>query len=255
MNLFLDRSIATNYRSTSQKIRIMSENWVGHSISCPSCGNSLDNFNNNAPVADFLCSICHEEFELKSKMNSFGKKINDGAYQTMITRITSPHSPHLFLLNYSKEDYSVLNFCVVPSHFFTPTIIEKRKPLSTTARRAGWTGCNILYSEIPNSGKIYYIKNTKVFTKKVVQNSWQKTNFLRDVTNQESKGWILDIMKCVESLNRNEFALNDIYKYEEFLRLKHPNNNFIKDKIRQQLQKLRDKGYLEFKGKGKYKVI
>ncbi|MCB9805227.1 hypothetical protein H6769_06535 [Candidatus Peribacteria bacterium] len=38
-------------------------------------------------------------------------------------------------------------------------MIEKRKPLSSTARRAGWTGCNILLNLIPESGKIYYIQN------------------------------------------------------------------------------------------------
>ena len=32
-------------------------------------------------------------------------------------------------------------------------------------------------------------------------------------------------------------------------------NNFIKDKIRQQLQILRDKAIIEFVGRGKYKKI
>jgi len=36
---------------------------------------------------------------------------------------------------------------------------------------------------------------------------------------------------------------------------KHPDNHHIKAKIRQQLQFLRDKGYLQFFGSGKYKVI
>jgi type II restriction enzyme len=39
------------------------------------------------------------------------------------------------------------------------------------------------------------------------------------------------------------------------LRNKYPNNNFIKDKIRQQLQKLRDKWYLEFLERGKYRIL
>ncbi|NCO31611.1 hypothetical protein GW891_02085 [bacterium] len=55
--------------------------------------------------------------------------------------------------------FSVNDFFVVPKYFFISEIIEKRKPLSITARRAGWTGSNILFSKIPNSGKIYYIEN------------------------------------------------------------------------------------------------
>lgn len=42
------------------------------------------------------------------------------------------------------------------------------------------------------------------------------------------------------------FSLNDIYSFENFLKSKHPNNNNIRDKIRQQLQFLRDKGMVKF---------
>lgn len=46
-----------------------------------------------------------------------------------------------------------------------------------------------------------------------------------------------------------------MYKFEEKLKTKYPNNNFIKDKIRQQLQILRDKGIIEFSTRGNYKKI
>lgn len=45
-----------------------------------------------------------------------------------------------------------------------------------------------------------------------------------------------------------------IYGFEKTLQAKHPENNFVKDKIRQQLQYLRDKGYLTFKGQGRYSL-
>ena len=38
-------------------------------------------------------------------------------------------------------------------------------------------------------------------------------------------------------------------------KITYPNNNFIKDKIRQQLQILRDKGLIDFVGRGNYKKI
>ncbi|MDD2516549.1 MAG: restriction endonuclease, partial [Candidatus Gracilibacteria bacterium] len=82
-----------------------------------------------------------------------------------------------------------------------------------------------------------------------------KTLFLRDKNSIESKGWILDIMKCIEMLKKKEFTLQEIYNFEPILRQKYPNNNFIKDKIRQQLQFLRDKGYLEFEGSARYRVL
>ena len=46
-----------------------------------------------------------------------------------------------------------------------------------------------------------------------------------------------------------------MYSFEKYLKEKYPNNNFIKDKIRQQLQFLRDKGLIEFKSRGTYKKI
>ena len=49
--------------------------------------------------------------------------------------------------------------------------------------------------------------------------------------------------------------LNQIYSFENELKIKHPENNFIKDKLRQQLQYLRDKGFIEFLGNGHYRKI
>jgi len=48
-------------------------------------------------------------------------------------------------------------------------------------------------------------------------------------------------MNIVESLEKKEFELQDIYNFENDLRILHPENNNIKAKIRQQLQVLRDK--------------
>jgi type II restriction enzyme len=48
-------------------------------------------------------------------------------------------------------------------------------------------------------------------------------------------------MIYIEKLNKKEFTLDEIYSFEHELKLKHPENNNIKPKIRQQLQFLRDK--------------
>ncbi len=62
-------------------------------------------------------------------------------------------------------------------------------------------------------------------------------------------------MNCVDRLNKKEFFLSDMYNFEEELKIKYPDNKHIKDKIRQQLQFLRDKGYLEFLGRGRYRLF
>ncbi len=255
MNLFFDKKLADDYTSSSQKIRVLTEHWVDKQVYCPNCGHfDIDKYGNNKPVADFFCSNCKEDYELKSKKNSVGTKIVDGAYRTMIERLQSTNNPNFFLLNYDLLDFSVLNFFVIPKHFFVPDIIEKRKALSQTARRAGWVGCNILLQSIPQTGKIFFVKNRQIELRESVIANWQKTLFLREEKEISAKGWLLDVMSCVEKLGSKEFNLDEVYAFEKFLNKKHPENKHIKDKIRQQLQVLRDKGYLEFIKRGRYRL-
>ncbi len=255
MQTVFNTKIANQYKSNAQKIRVLSEDWAKNEVFCPNCGSNIINFENNRPVADFYCPKCNEEYELKSKKNSIGKKIVDGAYSTMIERLQSTTNPNFFFLIYDLQSYEIIDFLVIPKHFFIPGIIEKRKPLSKNARRAGWIGCNILLEHIPKSGKIFYIKNGQIRAKENVIDDWQKTLFLRDAKKLELKGWILDVMNCIDILNKSEFTLQEIYAFESFLKKKHPENKHVKDKIRQQLQFLRDKGYLKFLGNGKYQLI
>ena len=60
---------------------------------------------------------------------------------------------------------------------------------------------------------------------------------------------------CVEKIPTKDFTLNQMYAFENALKVKHPENNFIKDKIRQQLQYLRDKGFIEFVTPRHYRKI
>lgn len=252
MNLQLDESVATNYRSASQKIRVMSENWILNNSFCPCCGNKhIDKIRNNAPVADMRCHVCGEIFELKSKRNNIGAKIMDGAYHTMIERITSNTNPQLFIMQYSPTLF-VTNLTFIPKFFFTPNIIERRKPLSSNARRAGWIGCNILYQKIPEQGKLPIIRDGKETDVATVLRRYDKIKSLQ-TDNIKLRGWMLDILNCVNEISSKVFTLRDVYKFAERLSKNHSDNRNIEAKIRQQLQFLRDRGFIEFVGRGVYK--
>lgn len=254
MNLVFNKNLAKGYKSNSQISRLLTEDWVLRNSYCPCCGTlPLNEFENNRPVADFYCKKCSEEFELKSKGGKLSKIINDGAYNAMIERINSDNNPNFFFLTYSKQ-WTVNDFLIIPKQFFTSDIIIKRPPLSNTAKRAGWVGCNIDISKVAETGKVFLVKNARTIDTKIVTDSFKKTLFIRDKSN-EAKGWILSIMKCIDSIKENSFSLNEVYKFENQLKQKYPNNNFIKDKIRQQLQILRDKGIIEFSGRGNYKKV
>ena len=143
---------------------------------------------------------------------------------------------------------------MIPKHYFTPNIIIQRKPLPETTKRAGWIGCNIDISKIPESGRIFIVKDSKEIPKDKVEIKLQSTSFLKG-QKLDSRGWIIDILNCVDRIQGNDFTLEQVYAFENQLKLKHPENNHIKDKIRQQLQYLRDKGILEFTSRGNYKKL
>lgn len=255
MDLSFDKSVAVEYKSPAQKARVMTESWVRSQVYCPSCGQrSLNQYPNNTPVGDFFCPKCSEQFELKAKRDAFGAKIVDGEYRTMLRRLRSSEVPNLFALSYDRTEGRVQNLLVIPSHFFVPDIIERRKPLARTARRAGWVGCNILIHQIPQAGRVNVVSEGKPIEKLIVLKAWKRTLFLREQKKLEKRGWIMDLMTCIEKLERPEFTLSDVYKYESELGRLHPDNRHIRDKIRQQLQFLRDIGYLDFLGKGRYAV-
>lgn len=254
MKLSLNAASAAGYSSTPQRARVVTERWVSEQAFCPNCGAaSVEKYPNNTPAADFYCSACREDYELKSSRTSFGVKVVDGAYRTMIQRLQSATNPNLFLLSYNQQRLDVSDFLVIPKYFFVPDIIERRKPLASTARRAGWVGCNIDLRSIPESGKIFLVRSGQPRPKAEVLAAWQKVLFLGNATDLAAKSWTVDVMNCIDRIGNEQFVLSDVYAFESELGVKYPNNRHIKAKIRQQLQVLRDAGYLEFTGQGHYR--
>ncbi len=245
----------TAYASASQSARVWTERWVKDWVFCPNCGSpKITQYETNRPVADFFCSDCSEEYELKSTKVKFGARVLDGAFRAMCTRLAADNNPNLLLLNYDLKSFGVTRICSsFPKQFFVPEVIEERKPLAATARRAGWVGCNILLDQIPKSGKVFFVRDRQPQPKEIVLAQWKRTLFLRD-EGLEARGWLIEVMNCVESIGKQEFQLDDVYSFESTLSQLYPNNRHVKQKIRQQLQVLRDRGYLDFMGRGYYRL-
>ncbi len=254
MNLNLNFDLAKNYKSNAQKIRVVSESWAERNVYCSSCGGMLKKSDNNARVLDFSCQDCFQQFELKSVRGRFSRKVTDGAYDSMIARLRDVTSPNFLFLTYDGSQSTVTNLFVVPTYFMDGAVIEKRRPLQIYAKRAGWIGCNILLDRVPEVGKIFYVKNAVVLNKKTVIASWESTKFLRNEKSFEARGWTLEVLRNIQSLGVKEFTLQQMYDFELKLQKRFPGNNFVKEKIRQQLQVLRDAGLISFEGRGRYAV-
>ena len=181
-----------------------------------------------------------------------GHKILDGSYDTFIQRITSNNNPDFFVMTYNPHSLCVDNLWIVPKHFFTPAIVQKRKPLSPDARRSGWVGCNILFDEIHQQGRISIIQKGITVERNEVLAKMSQASLLA-TNNIDTRGWLFDVLNCINKFQKDEFSLNEMYLFENELQMRHPQNKNIRPKIRQQLQMLRDKGFLEFLNRGHYR--
>ncbi|MBS3815720.1 MAG: restriction endonuclease, partial [Hadesarchaea archaeon] len=231
-----------------------SETWAGENMYCPAClNNSLDKTKTNKAVLDFTCPNCNEGYQLKSKKSPFGKKVSNSAYQPKIDAIHSGTIPNFTFLQYDSDEWLVKELFIVPSHFMTESIVEKRKPLPQGAKRSGWVGSNILLGNLARDAKIPIVDDGEPLPKETVKKRWKQFEFMQNQT-AESRGWLSDILMCVRRINQENFTLKQIYEFEDKLSKLHPKNKHIRAKIRQQLQVLRDKNIIEFIGDGWYQV-
>ena len=244
---------SNRYKSRPQLIRTVTEDWFSNEMYCPNCLSDINRCPANSKTKDFFCSNCTHSFELKSHATNFPNTIPDGAYETLIANIQSSAAPDFFFLCYNAKNWQVADIFLVPRFFLNSSVIEKRPPLSLTARRAGWVGCNIKLDRIPFLGKIDILKNQIETNPKEVQKRYKKAIFL-DKKDLTQKGWFSDMLRCVQTY-QNTFNLEQFYRdFEDELQELHPDNKHTRDKIRQQLQVLRDKGFLRFSGRGAYVI-
>ena len=111
-----------------------------------------------------------------------------------------------------------------------------------------------MLNRIPNEGRIFIVQNEKEVPIEQIIDKVHRTEFLRG-SKLDARGWTLDVLNCVNMIEETTFTLEQMYRFEEMLAIKHPDNHHVKDKIRQQLQMLRDNGIIEFIGRGHYRKI
>ena len=252
MNLRLPTAGLDRYKSASQRARVGTESWGAANFFCPACESpQLRSSPQGTAAIDYFCPLCDSPYQLKSQSKPFGSKIVDAAYSEMKRAILEDRTPNLFVLHYDLDTWAVRTVLLVPHFAFALSAVERRKPLAATARRAGWIGCNILLDKIPVHARIPIVSEGTPHTPREVRGSYNRLRPLEKL-QVEKRGWTLDVLQVVQSLGKLEFTLADVYAHAEKLAKLHPNNAHIRDKIRQQLQVLRDLGLLEFRGGGSY---
>jgi type II restriction enzyme len=191
---------------------------------------------------------------MKSHGGPLPRRITDAAYATMREAIVEGHTPNFLFLHYDRERWEVRNLVLVPRFVFSMSCIEMRKPIRPTARRHGHVLCNILLGNIPPDARIPMVVDGVPATLVAVRERYARLRPLEKLEH-EARGWTLDVLNVVRSLDKREFYLSDIYLRDKQLQRLHPDNLHIRDKIRQQLQRLRDLGFVEFLGGGNYRLL
>lgn len=237
----------------------------------------------------------------------------DGAYESMMRAIRTDAAPSYYFMHYDLQTWTVRNLLLVPHFAFPPSAIVKRNPLSASARRAGWVGCNFALDRIPADARIEIVSSrrdpvtpinksseiiqslltsaathVKITPPEEVREKFGRIKPLKELSITQ-RGWTLDVLnivrRIVESRRRREKTLTnpkygeqpnqeisqrlltssptekentftnaDVYAHERELAQLHPDNRHIKDKIRQQLQVLRDLGILAQRERGVWAI-
>ena len=257
-------ALAADYHSGAQRARVVTESWGESNLYCPNCSSpKLTWLEPGHPASDYSCPDCKFWYQLKSQKSRIGDSITDGAYAAMMNAIHHDEMPSFYFMQYEiipslagageggrrldegrGGKWSVRNLLLVPSFAFPPSAIIRRRPLSSTARRAGWVGCNFALNRIPGSAKISVVNEETVSSPAEVRERFSLVRKQVEGLSVKQRGWRLDVLRVIQSLGKQEFSTSDAYAFERELEQLHPDNRNIKAKIRQQLQELRNQDLL-----------
>ncbi len=253
MDLRLPVSLASAYRSRSQQARVVSEAWGAEQLFCAACiRDQLDSFRNNNAASDYHCPECNERYQLKSQSRPFARRVLGGNYRAMCAAIEADTAPSYYLLHYAPTSWTVRDLVLIPHRSITLSALVKRPPLGAQARRAHWEGYCLDLDRVPSAAKLAVVQNGLERPRAEVRADYARISPVLSL-KAESRGWTLDVLRCVERLENEVFSNDDIYTFSDELSTLHPNNRHVIPKIRQQLQVLRDTGLIEHINRGIWK--
>ena len=185
-------------------------------------------------------------------------------------------------MRYALATWEVRDLLLIPSFMFSESAVIKRPPLAATARRAGWVGCNLDLHRIAPEARIAIVITrsspakrdesapsssgesresqsrltsaaTIIVPPEEVRAKYKRVKPLENISVTQ-RGWTLDVLNAVRTLGKSEFTTADAYAFTRELERLHPDTRHVRDKIRQQLQVLRDTGLLIHLGRGEWRL-
>jgi type II restriction enzyme len=145
------------WKSNSRIIGRAAEIYSFKNIICQNCNemNWLE-CDINAKSKDQICKNCGKKYQIKcknttKKLYNNIKKNNEfktiGAEYNITLKSVEDEIDYIIIL-YEKVNHNILNIIHIKSVDITCDNIIPRKPLSKNAKRAGWQGCNLHFTNI-----------------------------------------------------------------------------------------------------------
>ncbi len=146
-----------NWKNESRIVGEACEYYIKNNTKCVRCNhNNFYKCKTNEQSKDLICINCNQKFQIKAK-SATQKQVNNiknknifrtigGEYSTTLKNINE-QIDYLIIL-YEKHSYKIINILYIKNENISSNSIIPRKPLSITAKRAGWQGCNFLFNNI-----------------------------------------------------------------------------------------------------------
>ncbi len=156
-DLIAQITLNNNWKNESRIVGEASEEYVKNNIKCIRCNNiNFEKCKTNEKSKDLICISCNQKYQIKAKCAT-QKQINSiinkntfktigGEYLTTLNNIDQ-NIDYLIIL-YEKKSYKIQKILYIKNEYINQQCIIPRNPLSANAKRAGWQGCNIVFSNI-----------------------------------------------------------------------------------------------------------
>lgn len=143
--------------TTKQELGDWGEKVVAKSCHCPGCKRkkTLKQLPLNFKCADLICDFCGFLAQVKAmsvkSVSSLPRQVLGAAWGPQKERMDSGIYFPLFLVLKSNQEHGIY---YLARDFQSPALFVVRKPLASTAKRAGWQGFMYVLKNIPDGAFI-----------------------------------------------------------------------------------------------------
>ena len=145
------------WKSESRIVGKAGEIYCCKNIKCINC-NNLDWLEcvTNEKSKDQICKICGKKYQIKCKKTterSYNNIKKTRTFKTIGAKYTTTlesigEQIDYIIILYEKVEHTILNIIHIKSDDINSDNIIPRKPLGENARRAGWQGCTLHFTNV-----------------------------------------------------------------------------------------------------------